>query len=88
MSFFPFTVLRGIVYNSVPQSKNTISTNIKHSRYFHLMSNFWSFHYCGKRLYIHMSDIVGTPFSYGRELIVCSSLQEFSKTKESTLHVI
>ena len=35
-----------------------------------------------------MFDIVNTPFSYGRELIICSSLQEFSKTKESTLHVI
>ncbi len=35
-----------------------------------------------------MFDIVDTPFSYVRGLIVCSSLQEFSKTKESTLHVI
>ncbi len=35
-----------------------------------------------------MFDIVDTPFSYGRGLIVCSSLQGFSKTKESTLHVI
>ncbi len=35
-----------------------------------------------------MFDIVDTAFSYGRGLIVCSSLQEFSKTRESTLHVI
>ncbi len=35
-----------------------------------------------------MFDIVDTSFSYVRWLIVCSSLQEFSKTKESTLHVI
>ncbi len=35
-----------------------------------------------------MFDIVGTLFSYGRGLIVCLSLQEFSKTKESTLCVI
>ena len=37
-----------------------------------------------------MFDIVDTPFSYGTGLIVCSSLQEFSKTKENTigLHVI
>ncbi len=35
-----------------------------------------------------MFDMVDTAFSYGRGLIVCSSLQEFSKTKESTLHVI
>ncbi len=35
-----------------------------------------------------MFDMVDTAFSYGRGLIVCSSLQEFSKAKESTLHVI
>ena len=35
-----------------------------------------------------MFDKVDTPFSYGRGLIVCSLLQKFSKTKESTLHVI
>ncbi len=35
-----------------------------------------------------MFDKVYTPFSYGRGLNVCSSLQEISKTKESTLHVI
>ncbi len=35
-----------------------------------------------------MFDIVDTPFSYWRGLIVWSSLQSFSKTKESTLHVI
>ena len=35
-----------------------------------------------------MFDMVDTLFSYGRGLIACSSLQEFSKTKESTLHVI
>ncbi len=63
--------------------------NIKHSRYIHLMSNFSSIHFHAKRLYVHMFDIVYTPFSYERGLMVCSSLQEFSKTKEeSTLHVI
>ena len=35
-----------------------------------------------------MFDIADTPFSYGRELIICSSLQKFSKTKESALHMI
>ncbi len=35
-----------------------------------------------------MFDVVDTPFSYGRVLIICSSLQEFSKTKEGILHVI
>ncbi len=34
-----------------------------------------------------MFDIVDTPFSYGRGLIVCSLLQKFSKTKRSALHV-
>ncbi len=35
-----------------------------------------------------MFDIVDTPFSYGRGLILCSSVQEFSKKKESTPRVI
>ena len=35
-----------------------------------------------------MFGIVDTAFSNGRRLIVCSSCQEFSKTKESTLRVI
>ncbi len=35
-----------------------------------------------------MFDIVDTPFSYGRGLIVCSLPQEISKTKESIQHVI
>ncbi len=34
-----------------------------------------------------MFDMVNTPFSHGRGLIVCSLLQEFSKTKESNLRV-
>ena len=33
-----------------------------------------------------MFDIVDTPFSF--TIIVCLSLQEFSKTKESTVRVI
>ncbi len=69
---------------SVPQSKNAVSTNLRYSRYIHLMSNFSSIHFHTKRLYEHMFDIVDTAFSYGRELIVCLSLQEFSKTKENT----
>ncbi len=35
-----------------------------------------------------MFDDVDTPFSYGRGFIVCLSLQELCKTKESTLHMI
>ncbi len=73
---------------SAPQSKNAVSTNIKHSRYIHLMSNFSSILFHTKRLYVHMFDIVDPPFIYGRGLIVCSSLQKFTKTKESALHVI
>ncbi len=37
----------------------------------HLMSNFWSIHSHTKRFYVHTFDIVNTPFSYGRGLIVC-----------------
>ncbi len=71
-----------------PQSKNTVSRSIKLSRYIHLMSNFLSIHFHTRMLYVHMIDIVDTLFSYGRGLIICSSLQEFHKAKESTLHVI
>ena len=74
--------------SSASQSKNAVSRNIKQSRYIHLMSNFSSISFHIERLYVHMFDIVDTPFSYGRGLIVCSSLQEFSKTKESILHMI
>ena len=74
---------------SVPQSKNAVSTNTNHSRYIQLMSNFSTIHFHTKKVVCtYMFDIVDTPFIYGRGLIVCSSLHEFSKTKESTLHVI
>ena len=69
--------------HSAPQSKNAVPTNIKHSRYIHLMSNFSSIHFHTKSCMYIMFNIVDTSFSYGRLLIVCSSLQEFSKTKES-----
>ena len=55
-------------YISAPQSKNAVSTNIKHSRYSHLMSNFRPIHFHTKRLYVHMLDI---SLSYRRGLIVC-----------------
>jgi len=35
-----------------------------------------------------MLDIVDTAFSYERNLIVCSFLQDFSKEKESNLQLI
>ena len=37
--------------------KNAVSAEIKHSRYFHCASHFWSIHYCGRRLYVHMFHI-------------------------------
>ncbi len=58
-------------YNTVVPSKNTVSANIKHSRYFFVTFNFWSIYYYGIRFYIHMFDMVDTAFSYGRALIVC-----------------
>ena len=50
--------------NAAVPSKNTASADIKHSRYFHKTSNFWSIHYCGKRLYVRMFHIVDTAFRY------------------------
>ena len=52
------------------------------------MSNFLSIHFHTEMLYAPMFDIVDTAFSYRRGLIVFKSLQEFSKTKGSTLRVI
>ena len=48
---------------SAPQSKNAVSTYIKHSRYIHFMSNFLSNHFHAKKLYEHMFDIVDTRYS-------------------------
>ncbi len=52
------------------------------------MSNFSSIHFHTKRLYVYIFDVVDNAFSYGKGLIIFKSLQEFSKTKESTMHVI
>ena len=57
--------------SSAVPSKNAVSADINHSRYFHWTSNFWSIHYCVKRLYVHMFDMLDTVLSYGRALIVC-----------------
>ena len=57
---------------SAPQSKNTVSTNIKHSRHIHLMSNS---HQSTSILKDYMFGMVDIPFSYGRGLVVYSSLQ-------------
>ncbi len=83
-----YIVFSQVLHHFCPQSKNAVSTNIKHSRYIHLMSNFLSINFHTKRLYIHISDDVDTPFSYGRGLIIRLSFLEFSKTKESTPHMI
>ena len=45
-----------------PLTKNAVSTNIKHSRYFLCKLNFWSMHFHAKRLHVHMFDIVDTSF--------------------------
>ncbi len=76
-----------LTHISAPQSKNAVSTNITHSRYIYLMSNFSSIHFHKGWMYI-MFDIVDTACSYGRGLTVCSSLQKFSMTKESIMHAI
>ncbi len=74
---------------SAPQSKNAVSTNIKLS----IDKCIWcqifrqSTSVLKGCMYI-MFDIIDTHLRHGRGLIVCSSLQEFSKTKESTLYVI
>ena len=41
-----------------------------------------------KKLYLHIFDKVHTAFSYKRELIVYSCLQDFSKGKGSSLQLI
>ena len=51
------------------------------------MYNFISIHSYAKKLYLHMFGTVDTVFSYERELIVCSFLQDFSKGKESNLQL-
>ncbi len=74
--------------NYIPavQSKNAVSANIKHGRYFHQTSIFWAIYYLWyKKLYVHMVDMVDTVFSYGRALIVCYSLHESSKVIECSL---
>ena len=52
------------------------------------MYNFTSIHFHAKKLYLHIFDTVDTAFNYERELIVCSFLQDFSKVKGSSLHLI
>ena len=50
------------IYDSAVVSKNEVFANIKHSRYFHWTYNFWSIHYCGKKLYVHVFDMVDNAF--------------------------
>ena len=68
--------------------KKTVCAFIKHSRYFHYTYNITSIHSCAKKLFFHMLDIIDTAFGYEREVIVCSFLQDFSKGKGSSLHLI
>ncbi len=46
------------------QSKTQYAQYIKHNRYFHSTSNFRSIHSHGKRLYVHMFDMVDITFSH------------------------
>ena len=55
-------------------------TSIKHK------ISFQSTHML-KKLYLHIFDIVDTAFSYERELLFCSFLQDFSKGKGSSLQL-
>ena len=67
--------------------KNAVCALINHSN-FHLAYNFSSIHSRAKKLYPHKFDIVDTALSYGRELIVCSFLQDFSTGKQSNLQLM
>ena len=70
--------------HSAPQSKIAVSTNIKHSRYIHLMSNFLSIHVHTKRLYVHVWHSRYSLFSWKRidRLLITSGIVE-SKRKYS-----
>ena len=46
-----------IIKHSAIPSKNAVSTNTQHNRYFHETSNFCSIYYCGKRLYVHIFNV-------------------------------
>ena len=71
------------------KSKNAVCALItEHKRYFHSTYNFTSIHSHAKKLYLHMFDKVNTVFSYERELIVCSFLQDYAKGKEGSLQLI
>ena len=63
------------------QSKNAVCAFIKHNRYFNCVYNFTSIHSHAKRLYFHIFDVVDTAFSYEKELIVCSFLEDFFQGK-------
>ncbi len=67
---------------SCPQSKNTVSTNIKHSRYIHLMSNFLSIRFPTKRLYVHMFDIVHTPLVMEENWLSANCFRNFPRQKK------
>ncbi len=65
MMYMNISIEMGGNNTSAAPSKNAVSANIKHSRYPSIEQlNFWSIHYCDKRLYVHMFDMVDTAFSY------------------------
>ena len=73
------------IHQPTNQSKNAVCAFIKHSRYPHPTYKFFSIHSHAEKLYTHTFDIVDTSFTYEKEFIVCSFLQEFSEGKRSSL---
>ncbi len=63
--------MNNIMANSAVPSKNAVSANIKHSRYFHYTSNFFQSTTVVKGCMYIMFNVVDTAFSYGRALFVC-----------------
>ena len=51
----------GMAYPSAVLSKNAVSANIKHSRHtYDTFINIWSIHNYGKRLYVHIFNVLHT----------------------------
>ena len=73
--------------NSAVQSKHALCAFIEHNPYFHYTYNFTSIHSHGKKLYLHMFDIINTVLRSERELIISSFLQDFSKGKGSSFQL-
>ena len=75
------------IYKAAVQSKNAVCASVKLSRYFHETYNSLQSTPMLKGCIYTCFDIVDTAFSYERELIICTFLQNFSG-KESNLQLI